>query len=332
MKRVGELIKPVERSIKNTYPSTSWRTASGTRIADLAWGVATRATDDKVEYLHILKPPANSSTTLKLPAPADGKKFAKAVLLENARPVSLKQDADGLTLTLPAGSSWDKLNTVIALQVAPDSPPQNLALWKDCRASSHSENAKHPAMAADGKAYSSWASDSQDAAPWLAIDLGAPCSVQRMELEGSFLAGDRIVASETLDFQQKETLASYDGKPAPALEVVSASYGAGESRADLTEKIRQKAAFGYLRATVGNVLAGGDPAPNQPKELRIDYKLDGTPSTKVARENETIALGGNSQWSIDVPSGISARHFRIERSQPGSPLLVNEFRIQGHFR
>ena len=38
MKKTGQLIKAVERSIKNTYPSTSYPTAPGTRIADLDMG------------------------------------------------------------------------------------------------------------------------------------------------------------------------------------------------------------------------------------------------------------------------------------------------------
>lgn len=329
MKKTGELIKSIERSIKNTYPSTSYRTAPGTKIADLAWGVATRSTDDRIEYLHILKPPANGSNTLTLPPPADGKKFAKAVLLEGTTPVSMKQDADGLMLTLPAGTAWNPLNTVIALHVAPDSPQQNDALWKGCRASSHTENSKHPSMATDGKPETSWTSDPQDASPWLAIDLGNPCAIKRTELEGNFLTGDRIVASHTHDFDQTETLATYQGKAAPALEILSASYGAGDSRADLTEKLRQAVAEGSLRITVSNDLAGGDPAPNQSKELRIEYKLDGQQATKVVKENETLALGGGTTWQASLPAKPAFRHLRIERATTGKPMQVGEWRVFG---
>lgn len=331
MKKTGELIKPVERAIQNTYPSTSYPTAPGTRIANLTWGVATRSTDDRVEYLHILKAPADGSTTLKLPPPADGKKFAKAVMLEKAKPVTLKQDAEGLTLTLPSGASWDRVNTVIALQVAPDSPPQNLALWKSCRPSSHADNATHPAMATDGKVETLWASDPQDSAPSLAIDLAAPCSLRRMELEGAFLAGDRMVAADSLGFEKAKTLATYEAKPVPKLEILSATYGAGQNRANLTEKVRQMAATGSLRITANNALAGGDPAPDQPKELHIEYKLDGEAATKTLKEEQSLSLGGSPAWIIEVPSGSKFSHLRVERGQGSAPLTVNEFRVFGRF-
>ena len=331
MTKTGALLKPIERSIKNTYPSSSWPTAAGTKIADLAWGVATRSTDDRIEYLHILKPPANGSTTLKLPPPADGRKFAKAVMLENSKPVRFKQDAEGLKLMLPAGSSWNRLNTVIALQVAADSPQQNAALWKGCRASSHTENSKHPSMATDGKPYTSWASDPQDANPWLAIDLGNPCAIERMELEGNFLSGDRMVASNTIDFAQPTTLATSQGTAAPVLEILSATYGAGDSRADLTEKLRQAAAEGSLRVTVSNQLAGGDPAPNQPKELRVEYKLDGQQATKVVKEDGTLALCGSATWQVSLSANPEFRHLRVERATTGKPMQVNEWKVFGTF-
>jgi hypothetical protein len=85
-------------------------------MRDLIWGVATKSTDERYEYLHVLHPPTNSAT-LKLSAPADGKLFAKATLLPGGRTVTLNQDAAGLTLTLPKRVTWNKLDTVIRLQV-----------------------------------------------------------------------------------------------------------------------------------------------------------------------------------------------------------------------
>lgn len=331
MKRTGELIKPVERSIKNTYPSTSYRTAPGTRIADLAWGVATRSADDRIEYLHVLKPPANGSPTLKLPPPADGRKFAKAVLLENSKPVSLKQDAAGLSLTLPPGTSWNRINTVIALQVSPDSPAPNTALWKGARASSHTENPKHPSMSTDGSAETSWASDPQDGNPWLAIDLGASRAIGRMELQGGFLAGDRVVGSKDFDFSQPETLATFQGSSAPALEILSATYGAGDHRADLTEKLRRLVMGGSLRVTVSNTLAGSDPAPNQPKELRVEYKLGGEQATKTVKEDQTLAIGDGASWQIKLDGKPSFRHLRVERPTAGKPMQVAEWQVYAPF-
>lgn len=330
MTRTGALIKPVERSIKNTYPSTSYPTAPGTKIADLAWGVATRSTDDRIEYLHILKPPADGPT-LVLPPPADGRKFARAVLLENSKPVAMKQDASGLSLTLPQGVSWNRVNTVIALQVAKDSPETNIALWKGARASSHGESPTHPAMSTDGNPHTSWASDPQDGAPWLALDLGSAREIGRMDLQGDFLAGDRVVASKSPDFSETQTLAAYQSTKPPVLEILSATYGAGENRVDVTDKLRQLASAGSLRVIVGNALAGGDPVPNQPKDLRVDYKLGGEQASVVVREDQPIAIGETPSWTINFDPGTSFRYLRVERPTAGNAMRIAEWQVWTSF-
>jgi hypothetical protein len=331
MKKTGQLIKPVERAIKNTFPSTSYRTAPGTKIADLTWGVATRSTDDCIEYLHILKPPANGSTTLKLPPPADGKKFTKAVLLANGKIVSLKQAQDGLTLSLPVGTSWNRLDTVIALQVAADSPAPNVALWKGCRASSHMANTSHPSMTSDDKLDTTWSSDPKDASPWLAIDLGQAHAIGQIELHGKFLPDDRIVGSNGIDFAQAVTLATSEGTAMPRLEILTAGYGAGENRVDLTEKLRQMASGGSLRITADNQLAGGDPAPNQPKELHVQYKIGNEPSKRSVKEGETLSIGNIAPWSVRLEGKQAFRHLRVERSKPAEPMQVSEWRVFASF-
>jgi len=115
MKKVWSYISPVAESIKSVFPSKSWVTKPGTKFADLTWGVATRSIDGKSEYIHVLKAPADK--TLRLPAPADGKKFTSAVLLPSLKRVDLKQDASGVQLTLGPGESWQPLDTVIRLTV-----------------------------------------------------------------------------------------------------------------------------------------------------------------------------------------------------------------------
>jgi len=113
MQKAGAYIAPIAESIRNTYPSSSWQ-PKGT-ITDLPWGVATRSPDDKTEYLHVLKPQPGSDLTL--PPPDDGKTFTNARLLPSGKSVKLDQSATGLRLTLPAGESWNPLNTVIAMDV-----------------------------------------------------------------------------------------------------------------------------------------------------------------------------------------------------------------------
>lgn len=61
------------------------------------WGVATRATDDSIEYLHILTPPAGGAESPTLPPPADGKRFDNAVLLAGKKAVTIKLDEAGVS-------------------------------------------------------------------------------------------------------------------------------------------------------------------------------------------------------------------------------------------
>ena len=113
MQKAGAYLAPVAASIKNTYPSTSWQPQG--HIANLPWGVATRSTDDKTEFVHILKPQRDNQLTL--PQPDDGKTFANARLLPTGKQINLKQTPAGLRLTLPAGEPWNPLDTVIAMDV-----------------------------------------------------------------------------------------------------------------------------------------------------------------------------------------------------------------------
>jgi len=114
MQKAGAYIAPIAESIKNTYPSTSWQPKGN--ITELPWGVATRSTDDKTEYLHVLKPQADRNLTL--PPPYDRKKFTNARLLPSGKAVNLVQSPAGLRLTLPDGETWNPLNTVIAMDAS----------------------------------------------------------------------------------------------------------------------------------------------------------------------------------------------------------------------
>jgi autotransporter-associated beta strand protein len=114
MQGAGKFIAPVAEAIKGVRPSNSWRPQGF--VGNLEWGVATRKLDDSREYIHVLNPP--KTKTLKLPPPNDGKVFKNARLLPSGRPVALAQSPAGVTLTLGATDQWDKLNTVIAMDVA----------------------------------------------------------------------------------------------------------------------------------------------------------------------------------------------------------------------
>ena len=331
MKKTGQLIKAVERSIKNTYPSTSYPTAPGTRIADLTWGVATRSMDDKFEYLHVLKAPADGSKILKLPPPADGKKFSKAVLLAEKKPVALKQDESGLSLSLPTGSSWDPLNTVIALAGrrrftrSKRRPLEGLPRLLAC-GQRHSSLESHRRCGQYG-----WSSQPDDAQPWLLMDLALPCAIRRIETSGSLATGDVVKVSDTMDFTTAKPLATFISAPAETLEIKKATYGNGVQAADVTDKVRQAVVSGSLNLQAENSLSGGDPAPNVPKELRVEFSINGKDEIKVIPEGKSITIGAAKPWIIEVPAGTTARFIRLERAQSSPPFKVSECRVFGKF-
>ena len=64
------------------------------------------------------------------------------------------------------------------------------------------------------------------------------------------------------------------GRP-QRLTLINARYGAGPRQRDVTQTLRSRIQGGRLDVLVDNGLLGGiDPAPNQPKELRLTYRLD----------------------------------------------------------
>lgn len=316
MRKTGELIKPIERSIKNTYPSSSYRTAAGTRISNLAWGVATRSTDDRIEYIHVLNAPTNGSTTLKLPPPADGKKFEKAVLLKNSKTVSFRQNAEGLTLTLPEGEKWDVLDTVIALKVSPDSPPVNLALEKTFRASSL-EGKNYAMLCVDGDPASSWVCDPADPAPSGVIDLGAIRTIARIEITGYIPSGSILTTSDNIDFSDGYRLATSPELKQSQLQILKAVYGKGEQWLDVTEKLRAAVKHDSISVKLGISLAGVDPVPNVLKETRVDYMLDGKSGSCTLVEESILHLGSYPVWTVELPKPVSARYLRLSSSQAG---------------
>jgi fibronectin type 3 domain-containing protein len=126
-------LQPVEETIKGTMPSASFPTPKHASIARLAGGfTATRSADGGTDFIHVLRPPAGNS--LQLPQPADFRAFASAELLPDRAPVTITPNANGYLITLPAGRSWDALNTVIALHpTAPLPVSGNLTPAADTR-------------------------------------------------------------------------------------------------------------------------------------------------------------------------------------------------------
>ena len=149
MQLVGKYLRPIACSITNTYASTSYVTEPGVTIQSLSWGVATKSTDDRFEYLHVLKPPTGK--TLVLPTPADHKKFGSARLLANKQKVSLSQNSYRVSLTLQGTNTWDRLDTVIELKVAGYLPLSNSMMAGNySEATNNLEGSRQPAVIKPG--------------------------------------------------------------------------------------------------------------------------------------------------------------------------------------
>lgn len=202
--QLAKYITPLAESLRNVYPSDSYPLSEGTFISNLPDGiVATRKTDDTVEYIHVLKPPTGK--TLNLPMPVDGKRFISAILLNNNHSVKLTQDQTGVQLTLDELDHWDSLDTVIKLTVDQAYlPKKNLALHKLVIASSSIESDPGwppksdwgQIRLVDGQRYTSmkpvewssgnfgWSSERlpTDHKEWVGVDLGAEYSIDTVNI------------------------------------------------------------------------------------------------------------------------------------------------------
>jgi hypothetical protein len=78
--------------------------------------------------------------------------------------------------------------------------------------------------------------------------------------------------------------------------LVSATYGSGENRVDVTNRLLSLAHGGNLSVRVDNQSMGIDPAPRRPKDLRVQARdNDGQVHDYMFREGEIASLQMNSQ-------------------------------------
>ena len=106
--------------------------------------------------------------------------------------------------------------------------------------------------------------------------------------------------------------------------VIKASYGVlgtTNRTVDVTEKIASLVKGGQLRVRAETALAGSDPANLIPKELRVDYSLDGDVKHITVPENAMLVLPPASSIG-------QAPHFEVSMDANGSPIV--SFRDDGH--
>jgi hypothetical protein len=113
MVKVCGYLKPIRESVCGVAPSRNWKLSHGTVFSNAPPYVATRSLDGKKEFVHVLKPPTSKSLELKKPVES----FKAACLLRNGHDVKIESGATGLRLTLGAEDQWDRLDTVIVLEL-----------------------------------------------------------------------------------------------------------------------------------------------------------------------------------------------------------------------
>ncbi len=90
-----------------------------------------------------------------------------------------------------------------------------------------------------------------------------------------------------------KTLLAQIGHDPVKVEIIKAEYGAGERFKDVTEVLRRRVRGFPLIALPSsryNTSFGGDPAPGTPKQLKIQYRIDGKAGEVSFPENATILL------------------------------------------
>jgi hypothetical protein len=90
----------------------------------------------------------------------------------------------------------------------------------------------------------------------------------------------------------KELLQQMRRKPVK-IEIIKATYGAGDRRKDVTAILKKHVSDFPLIALPSsryNAAFGGDPAPNVPKTLKVQYQIDGEKGDAEFKENESILL------------------------------------------
>ena len=141
----------------------------------------------------------------------------------------------------------------------------------------------------------------------------APNIPKRLRVEYNLNGGDT-----TLEVKEGESLTL----PQSAT-VIQALYGDLDKTnrvVDVTEKLASRVDHGRLSVGAGNALAGSDPAELVPKELRVDYLLDGVAKHIAVQENDTLVLppgvsiGQAPQFEVLATAGDSAVSLRANGS------------------
>lgn len=80
-------------------------------------------------------------------------------------------------------------------------------------------------------------------------------------------------------------------RTASGLQIKKAEYGYQGNYTDVTNAVQDKVSNGSINLKVGFVQVGlPDPNPNKQKDLKVEYSINGAPSTQILLDGQTFAI------------------------------------------
>ncbi|NQT35838.1 MAG: PBS lyase, partial [Planctomycetes bacterium] len=123
----------------------------------------------------------------------------------------------------------------------------------------------------------------------IAVEVGKTPSLKSQAAAAAILIAEQVGGKRA----DVAALLAQVGQDPVEVEIIKAQYGAGEKQKDVTETLRRhvgKLPMIALPASKYNTVFGGDPAPGTPKQLKIQYRIDGKPGEATFAENATVLL------------------------------------------
>jgi opacity protein-like surface antigen len=98
------------------------------------------------------------------------------------------------------------------------------------------------------------------------------------------------------------------------LRIMRAQYGVGRRYADVTDLLNSQIQGDQLNLRITNDTMGGDPDPEQRKQLTVFYIFNGRPSRVMVNEKSTLTLPGSDAYNPPNP-GYSGGGYGDDRLQ-----------------